>query len=37
MSRIRNMLALLLMALAAFAAPRVGAHEGTAGGYHSQR
>lgn len=37
MSRIRNMLALLLMALAAFAAPRVGAHEATSSGYHGTR
>ena len=34
MSRIRNMLALLLMALAAFAAPRVGADEGNGIGCH---
>jgi len=33
MSRLRNMLALLLMALAAFAAPRVGAQERSSGGY----
>jgi hypothetical protein len=37
MSRIRNMLALLLMAVAAFAAPRVGAHEQAIGGYHCPR